>query len=421
MIAVEEESYLSKFVKRAEQEHSSLLFEESSLHLQPVPEENHGRDHTKLLNTSRAVFEMIGIEKEEDEENTRNVCTYLAECERSKGSLSNSVPSQQVSFALPELSLSDGDVSVMCSRIDSGNREKSSLETLDCAMGSGNEVNVVDGDGVVADVADVVDADGIAGAGDVTCIDDNDSIDTNTNTNTHNHTNTSIPDHTSPNHSIYNISSSSTENSPCKDHRDSNIPSTHASHDDSTEDSSEDSNEDSPLEKAISGYLRSYSQQETQRCKRHTLLHTSPNSSPTSFHDIDTKQLFSPPVMGIARDRSPLSRELTPPQSPRFVSSPSDSSPIQSQSPPSRKRPYSSRSTRKQHHNTLLLCLESQLAGSSAGKAIVSAARSECLIGPDIQCPVHGVVLVMRKVDEVGMEREMNGRNSSLCGIVCFW
>lgn len=121
MIAVEEESYLSKFVKRAEQEHSSLLFEESSLHLQPVPEENHGSDHTKLLNTSRAVFEMIGIEKEEDEENTRNVCTYLAECERSKGSLSNSVPSQQVSFALPELSLSDGDVSVMCSRIDSGN------------------------------------------------------------------------------------------------------------------------------------------------------------------------------------------------------------------------------------------------------------------------------------------------------------
>ena len=421
MIAVEEESYLSKFVKRAEQEHSSLLFEESSLHLQPVPEENHGSDHTKLLNTSRAVFEMIGIEKEEDEENTRNVCTYLAECERSKGSLSNSVPSQQVSFALPELSLSDGDVSVMCSRIDSGNREKSSLEILDCAMGSGN---VVDDDGVDGGVDGVdgvdggADDDDVADA-DVACIDSNDGTDTNSDT--HNHADTSIPDHTSSNHSIYNISSSSTENSPCKDRCDSNITSIHASHDDSTEDSSEDSNEDSPLEKAISGYLRSYSQQETRQCKRHTLLRTSPNSSPTSFHDIDTKQLFSPPVTGIACDRSPLSHELTPPQSPRFVSSPSDSSPIQSQSSPSRKRPYPSRSTRKQHHNTLLLCLESQLAGSSAGKAIVSAARSECLIGPDIQCPVHGVVLVMRKVGEVGMEREMNGRNSSSCGIVCFW
>lgn len=392
MIAVEEESYLSKFVKRAEQEHSSLLFEESSLHLQPAQENQYDSSNAKQLNTSSAVFEMIGIEKEEDEENTRNVCTYLAECERSKGSLSNSVPSQQVSFALPELSLSDGDVSVMCSRIDSANREKSSLEILDCISGvdipvRGNQETIPS------------DSDGSS------------PVDSRRR------------DHGSPDHSIYIISSSSTGSSPCVDRHDATKTLTDESKDASSrDDSSEDSDEDSPLEKAISGYLRSCSQQETCRCKRRTLLHASPNSSPISFHDIDTKQLFSPPS-GIARDRSPLPRDITPPQSPRFVSS-NESSPMQSPSPsslPSRKRPHPSRSTRRQHHNTLLLCLESQLASSSAGKAIISAARSECLIGPDIQCPVHGVVLVMRKVEEVVMKKEMNGRSSLLCGIASFW
>ena len=418
---------MSKFVKRAEQERSTLLFEESSLHLQPAQEERRCSDSTEQLNTSRAVFEMIGIEKEEDEENTRNVCTYLAECERSKGSLSNSVPSQQVSFALPELSLSDGDVSVLCSRIDSANREKSSLEILDCV--SGVDVPVPGDKEVISS-----DSDGSSPS---------DRCD---------------GDHVSPNPSIYNISSSSTESSPCVDRRGgvnglsdglndgsgdgsnsgTNIGSNSGTNIGSNADSNADSDIDSPLEQAISGYLRSCSQQETRRCKRHTLLHTSPSSSPTSFHDIDTKQLFSPPAAAATRDRSPLSRDHLSPQSHILSSgdlSPSRSPPLSPltspltsppqspapSSPPSRKRPYPSRSTRRQHHNTLLLCLESQLAGSSAGKAIVSAARSECLIGPDIQCPVHGVVLVMRKVEEVVVKWEMNGRSSLLCGIACCW
>lgn len=39
------------------------------------------------------------------------------------------------------------------------------------------------------------------------------------------------------------------------------------------------------------------------------------------------------------------------------------------------------------------------LAKSDIGKAIIAAARSEYVIGPDLHSPVHGVVLVMRQVE----------------------
>ena len=39
------------------------------------------------------------------------------------------------------------------------------------------------------------------------------------------------------------------------------------------------------------------------------------------------------------------------------------------------------------------------LAKSDIGKAIIASARSEYVIGPDLHCPVRGIVLVMRQVE----------------------
>ena len=49
----------------------------------------------------------------------------------------------------------------------------------------------------------------------------------------------------------------------------------------------------------------------------------------------------------------------------------------------------------------MLLSLEEVLAASPIGKAIIETARKDCTIGPSLYCPVHGVCVMMRLVDDV--------------------
>lgn len=140
-------------MNKVEQEHSSVLFEESSvdikeshLHnekkkpiLDPVSlvEEENGQSE----DYSRTLFDLIGIRKEDDETTTRMVCTFLDDCEK-RGSFSHSsfdTPSQQVSVMQSDLPLSSCDLSILCSQIDKNSKEKSSLEANEKSSLEANE------------------------------------------------------------------------------------------------------------------------------------------------------------------------------------------------------------------------------------------------------------------------------------------
>ena len=120
-------------MQKAEQEHSSVLFEESSVDVKgddhpneqrkPNSEvENHSEDY------SRTMFDLIGIQKEDDETTTRIVCTFLDDCEKQVSPSCLNTSSPTMSILQDELPISSCDVSVLCSQIDKNSKEKSSLE-----------------------------------------------------------------------------------------------------------------------------------------------------------------------------------------------------------------------------------------------------------------------------------------------------
>ena len=132
-MTIVEDSFLSRYIKKVEQEHSSVLFEESSV---DVKSDDHPNEEEKpnlevgnrSEDYSGTMFDLIGIRKEDDETATRMVCTFLDDCEKQISPPCLNNPSPAVSLLQDEIPMSSCDVSVLCPQTEKNSKEKSVFE-----------------------------------------------------------------------------------------------------------------------------------------------------------------------------------------------------------------------------------------------------------------------------------------------------